>query len=417
MYLYYFYSPDSFGYAKLPTGFAQVIERVDGRGPRYDLPADELSSFRAAQKELCRIALNLGLEQAGQIHPDNPFGMANLWFDDQKKRWVWLDTIPAIPHRGWVWPLFYFRFHQDIRHWFAQEYMTFNRIHTGYLLTEVSQKRSLFSDRDYESIKADAYLYERLWWERKEAETLKRDYGLVFDATSELAENLFTDRFVYKILADPHFRQEKLQTLARIMREPTFRAFYFDKNFILRGIERARREGIVSQEELDQAWEVVQVDQFTPAETRKQIAVLTSLQIYYLISSEIINAIEISSYFSVLFPGDRLKRAAFGFFIGWVLPSILRPLSTEIVQTLTGVELQAAKKASAFPKFGGWIAIPAQVVVTTGGPAEKIWHYTVRNIIAGLSKIFPSGGWNSQLEGELLHGRIGRMLEDLGKHS
>ncbi|MBI4100362.1 hypothetical protein HY439_01340 [Candidatus Microgenomates bacterium] len=107
-----FRSPDSFGYTDLPNGFAQVVEKMEGRGPRFDLPKNEFLEFRQAQEELTDLALRLGLEQAGQIHPENPFGMANLWKEKDGHGFIWLDTIPAIPHNGWIKPFFHFKFHK-----------------------------------------------------------------------------------------------------------------------------------------------------------------------------------------------------------------------------------------------------------------------------------------------------------------
>lgn len=157
-----YYSPNSLGYTQLKTGFAQAVEQIDARGPRYDVPEDEFREFRQAQRELLDLGLRLGLEQVGQIHPDNPFGMANIWKDEKDNRWVWLDTIPAIPHNGWIWPFYNFKFHKDIRGYFNSQEATFNKIHTDIFRSEISANRHLFPHEIFENMMADLDMYDKL---------------------------------------------------------------------------------------------------------------------------------------------------------------------------------------------------------------------------------------------------------------
>ncbi|MDP3998045.1 MAG: hypothetical protein Q8P89_00305 [bacterium] len=165
-----FQSPDSLGYTQLPTGYAQVLEKMYGRGPR---DKNEALKFRQAQKEIIQLALNLGLEQAGQVNPNNPFSLANLWWNDEKGVWIWLDTIPAIPHKAWEEKLLSLDFNKVVRDWFYQKVVTFGRVHTAYFLNEINQHRHSFSDQDFEEIKANLYLYEKLWEDKEE--TVKND--------------------------------------------------------------------------------------------------------------------------------------------------------------------------------------------------------------------------------------------------
>lgn len=143
-----FYAPRSFGYTRLPGTFAQAVERLYGRPPRYDNHQDEFRLFRKAQAQLTDIAYMLGLEHAGQVHPDNPFAMANIWWNPDFKRWEWLDTLPAIRHTGLVLPMpLPFKFHDQIRRRFYPDTndVTFDRIHTGMYLETVRQNEGLFS--------------------------------------------------------------------------------------------------------------------------------------------------------------------------------------------------------------------------------------------------------------------------------
>lgn len=410
-----FYSPDSSGYTHLSTGIAQVVEKMRGRGPRFDLPENEFLKFRTAQKELTIIALNLGLEQAGQIHPDNPFSLANLWWNDEKGVWIWLDTIPAIPHKGWIKPLFHFKFHKDMRHWFYQKATTFNRIHTGYFLTEISRNRHLFSEETFQELKAGLELYDSLRedYERQQKGN-RADFSPALRASCETAKDLIRERFILKILADPKFRQEKIETLGKIITDPAYRVSYFNRSFTLRGIETAFEEGIISQEERQIAWEMVDGKKDPKALDGKKT--LAGLQLYYIVTGEILNVIEGSAYLQAIFTENKLQAAALGVFVGWVLPSILRPVSTSIIGKVTNKDLRVARGVSALPKVGSYLAVPAQLSVDATSKADGIWHYTVRSIITHLSKMSPSGsgGLGTQLEAELWE-KLGKRLEKLGR--
>jgi len=171
------YTPRSLGYTGLSSGFAQVIEKLDGRGPRYDNDQDEYNGFRNIQTELTYVCLRLGLEQAGQLHPKNIFAMANLWKNPEQQRWEWVDTLPAIKHTGFVWPLFYFPFHGELRNYFNPETheITFNKIHSDLFLEEIQRQRHLFTDNAYQRIIDNLNLYDNLWRKRQSEGETKRD--------------------------------------------------------------------------------------------------------------------------------------------------------------------------------------------------------------------------------------------------
>ncbi len=186
-----FYSPRSIGYTLLANGFAQVIEKMSGRGPRFDKAGNEYELFRQAQSELATIALSLGLEAVGQIHPDNPFSMANLWLDESRNRFVWLDTNAAIRHTGWVKPIFYFKFHKRIRNEFGGKELTFNKIHADRFRATLKRKQGEFDEKIYAMIMNYLDLYERLWNRRKvRHENQSFDVENVFLVLRQLALNI-----------------------------------------------------------------------------------------------------------------------------------------------------------------------------------------------------------------------------------
>ena len=412
-----FYSPDSYGYTGLPTGYGQVVEHIDGRPPRFDLPENEFLLFRNAQQELLELGTKLGLEQVAQIHPDNPFGMANLWFNDKKRILVWLDTIPAIPHKGWVWPAFYFRFHKDVRQRFGQQRPTFNKIHTEAFRQEIKNNRHLFSDDVYEQVLADLNLYDSVytaWEQSQQPRPRQRELSTAARAIKETGVDAITERAIYKLLADPTFRREKIETLVQIVRDPEYRVSYFNREVVLKGVERAYQNGIITKEELKRAWQTVETGDINSPNPHRKKVVLASLQLYYFVSSQILNALEASAYLNSAFTDDKASSIALGLFIGWVLPSILRPAGTLVISAATKTDLKVAARLSAFPKVGAYLAVPGEIGVTAGNKSEQIWHYTVRNIIASLSRISPSGGSGTQFEGELWN-KIGNKLEEFGQ--
>lgn len=390
-----FYSPDSLGYTRFPTGFAQVVEKVNGRGPRYDQDKDEFSEFKEAQRQLLKLGLSLGLEQVGQIHPDNPFGMANLWRDEQNQRWVWMDTIPAIPHNGLIYPLFHFRFHGDLRRWFYQKQATFNRIHTGYFLSEIAKNKHLFSDEEFQAIKSELILYEELWQEHKKAQR---------DQETELKPAIYALGNTLLSVA-PKIGEALIKTpvnLVRMFIDPKYR-----RGFVLKGIDEAKKQGLISEEEWKMACDSVEL-------TSKEGHVLGGLLAYNFATSRILDIIEYSSYGAAFLGEDKLQMAALGFFTGWVLPSIIRPGSAIVAGLATNLDLKTATKFSLIPKAGGMLGPIAQLS-GAGEGSEQVLHYAIRHYIAMLSKLInPAGGWSTELEAKLWK-LIGAPLERIGK--
>lgn len=398
-----YYSPNSLGYTQLKTGFAQAVEKIEARGPRYDVSEDELRQFRQAQRELLDLGLRLGLEQVGQIHPDNPFGMANIWKDEKNSRWIWLDTIPAIPHNGWIWPLFYFKFHKDIRRYFNSKEPTFNKIHTDIFRSEITANKHLFPHDVFNNILADLELYNRLW---QQQEVNKSEYG------KERGSAVWALSYFTAIHAIPGLARIPIKALIEPLRTVVDSKFRIEK--VLNPLEQASRRNLITQQEYDRAIQEVQISNLTPEETRRRTKVLSFLLAWYVGTGYLINVIEASAYFGPLFFNDRLTQGLIGFFIGEIFPSIFRPISTGVIGLLTHTDLKTAAVFSAAPKGLYGYAIPAQLASETAGRNNLLWHLFVRNGIANLTGLFPQGGWSSQSEGDWFK-RIGKPFERLAK--
>lgn len=358
------YAPKSFGYTELPGTFAQAVERLYGRPPRYDNHKNEFRLFKEAQIKLTGIAYRLGLEH-------DHFAMANLRFNPSLKRIEWSGTLPAIPRIG------------------------FN-------------ERELFDDITLKRIKDKIALYQQLMSERNKLVSSRNYTGLVNagrETVVDLGRGLATK--TKSVLRSP---------IELITNPPSV-----DK-VVLSGVETAFDTGTITKEELQEARSVMQaVSQQEKGRSRflnkaKGGLLWSILYGYYNVSGQILNVSELATYAWLAQEDWSQKGAAIiGTFLGFrAVGGLHNYFATRIAGLLTKRDLDVAAKVSALPIIGIHLAIPAQIGIDGGSKSRAIWHYTVRNIIAGISKISPSGGWGSQLEGRLW-GLFGKRLEGLAK--
>ena len=236
-----FIVPHTFGYTQLANGYAQVVERMHGRPPRYDTQDDEFIDFQESMEELTALGLEMGLEHSAQVYRrgslKNNFGMANLWEEPETKQKIWLDTLPAIPHKGFIWPFYYFRFHNDVRNWFYPESdnqeITFNKIHTDQFLVAINRQRHKFTDEAYQQITSNIALYRQLLQKAPAAEST--NFRAVISAGAETAR---------AVLPKPlTFIKDTIKAPFKLIKDPNSAA--------LAGIENAFGAGIISEEEFD----------------------------------------------------------------------------------------------------------------------------------------------------------------------
>lgn len=421
--------PDSFGYTDLgDIGYGQAIERMRGRGARFDTGHRDNEVFSQTREELWKLGVSLGLEHAAQIHPDNPFGKPNLWINNAGQM-IWLDVLPAIRHTGWVWPAFNFPFHQEIRDEIGECQLTFNRIHTDRLrkYIELYPERFSGSDMDeldlylgvYDQVSANYSLENRRG--RRELiidDALRRGIVSSDQANKIMKSDVAFARFlagtvirpgleafrdvveranIYRAFTDKDFRGD----IKRFFHNPDFRRQRFIEHTILNGARQAYELGLIDESEWKQSWQVLDNPMVNEAEARKLASTYLGLQAWYLASSSLMNALTVSVGASVFFAEQPLQRLALAGFIEFVLPSIVRASSTALVGEMTNQDLRTAIKVSAVP-YLGHSAVVADLARRYGERSEKIWHYTKRGIIASLSKLLrPWGGWNSDLEASL----------------
>ncbi len=400
-----FCSPNSLGYALLPTGYAQIVEKMDGRPPRYDTKRDEFNEFRRAQKELTQLAFDLGLEQVGQIHDKNIYGMANLWFDDQNNRWIWLDTIPAIPHRGFVYPFYRFKFHQEIRDRLNNGKLTFNRIHTDTFLQYISEHRELFLDETFYQLTQDLVLYES---KTQQYETEARHRRSI-DTTARALTATIQDNWTFPLELPIKIIKKAIVEPARIV---------FDKNHriapIIRRMNDAYSKGLVTSEELQRSIEAIKRYQSENGIYSYDDKVLTALLATYVIGSTAVNVLQAWIAGNVILGGQDLASAIESFIGLQAVPFLFRPGAAYVIGKLTKTDLRAAMSVSWVPTLGVLYSVPAQISAWTGAQSREIWHQTVRSFITKISSfpIFPYGGLGSQFEGQLMDS-VGKRIENM----
>lgn len=400
-----FHSPESLGYAQLPTGYTQVVERMEGRPPRYDLERNEYNEFREAQKELTHLAFDLGLEQVGQIHEDNIFGMANLWRDEKNNRWIWLDTIPAIPHRKFVWPFFYFSFHTDIRNQLNVGKLTFNTIHIDTLVKYIKDHSKFFTNEQFNQLLLDSRLYEELLEDQK-----KLSHRHAVTPAAIAFGNVVGDGA--KFVAKAPF---KLANKAVI--EPIHTVF--DKQYrvepIIKRLEKSLELGLINSDEFEKAIHAIKTYESNNGGYSRDDKILTVLLGSYFLSGNIINAVQAWIGANILLGNQELLSG--GELIGLlqIASYLLRPLITLLIGKKTKTDLRAAMSISWLP-FGGFAyAIPAQISLWTGSQSKEIWHQTIREFFSNLSALLPYGGTGSQLEGQLMKSQLAKKIETLVK--
>jgi hypothetical protein len=422
-------TPDSYGYTDLgPFGFAQVLERLSGRGARFDVP-HENERIRLARERIWDVGIDLGLEQAAQAHPRNPFGKPNIWLG-RDGQVVWLDVLPAIPHTGFVLPAFYFSFHMDVRRQIGNGALTFNRIHTGKLRAYLDAHPGLVEGSERDDLELCLDTYDRVWGSYQQdvngnQQTLvindAQRRGLLTDAetvglrASKLRYRLYLLRavfglawgafrdflqatFVYRLLYDEAFRQKAW----RFFRDRAFRRRKILEKTILRGVEKAYERDLVTAKEREDAGEMMGHSPRSAQEMKKLVATYIFLQVYYILTGNLINLVSFSTMLSAIVAENQVERLLLGLMIDWFFPPLLRVISTIITGAVTGQDLRVATIVSAIPKLGSYISVPADIGYRFGHRSAIIWHYAKRGVVAAASKMLrPWGGWNTDLEERL----------------
>ncbi|MEM6280766.1 MAG: hypothetical protein AAF787_01120 [Chloroflexota bacterium] len=424
------YAPRSLGYTWVESvGYAQIIERMTGRGVRFDVDGEN-SRFAAAREQIWQYGLALGIEHAAQVHPRNPFGKPNLWIGPDD-RMIWLDTLPAIPHTGFVLPAFYFRFHREVRETIGKGGLTFNRIHTSQLREYIAEHPGFDAS---DGITLDSYLdeYDRVMVEYEEEQRRPVHVQTADDALkrgtidTERGEKLRQSRWLYRLymvsilsglLVGSFLDFLKERWVVRIFINPesrrNFIRFFRDREYrkdktleetIMRGVTKAYEHGVLNESECQRIWQSFEAWAHQEQMRRLAVAYLF-LQTTFLVSGVVVNSLSIMIVGSALLQDDPLRWVAVGVVVDWVLPPVIRALLVLLVWLRLRINLRVLLLVAMIPKVGSYLAVAADLSHRFGTQSEQIeqiWHYSKRYLISTLSRLLrPWGGWNTDLEERL----------------
>jgi hypothetical protein len=410
-------TPDALGYSRLDPkiGFAQHIERMRGRGPTFKDKGEENQKIQSARRTLWNLSFDLGAEHTAQVHPQNPFGKPNLWLNEAGQV-IWLDYLPAFRHTGWVRPFFRFSFHDDVQQAFSSDKPTYNRLHTDTLRKTLAAKGHLFSSEDRKTIGDLLSLYDVRWaqyetWLNQDPRELfirdVLDRGII---SNEYADRLRASNFSYELYQIKELARLGLHVFLDKVKESPLRIFW-DKEFqhkaikfgldseyrrqqvlehtTLWGMKQAYDHGLVTDKEFNQALS------FVP---EHELRLYVGLQTWYFLSSRMIDAITVPLATAAAVSEQPIEATAVVSAFNIFAPGIIRALSTVTASKISNIDLKRAALVSTIPIVGNYTAIPLQLRLAYGEKAADIEHYTVRALVAAISKIRPWGGWNSDLE-------------------
>jgi len=415
-------TPDSLGYADLGRlGYGQVLERMRGRGVRFDVANGENVKFARTRRTVWNLSSVLGIEHGSQVHPDNPFGKQNMWINEGGQM-IWLDVLPAIKHTGFVLPAFYFRFHNDVKRNIMSEEKTFNKLNTSRLRDFVDGRLDQIAGDDKRELTfyLDSYdgVSEKFKQEMKRGardlvieDAYKRGIVSQSEALSLNESNFAYYTFLAERIVSPAARafweaveisDEFKRDVRRFLIDPSFRKEKIVEHTTLAGLKRAFDLGLVDGPDWQEAKELLVEPLMSGVEKRRLAATYFGMQLWYTAYGWANNLVAWSTIGSTPFSENPGARLALGLFFELALPSIVRGVSTRLVNALTEDDLSTMVKVAVLPKLGGYLAVPADLAKRYGDKSEQIWHYTKRGLVASFSKVLqPWGGWNSDLEERL----------------
>lgn len=328
---------------------------------------------------------------------------------------IWLDYLPAFQHTTFVKPFFRFSFHTDVRETFNSPIPTYNQIHTDMLRAGLQGISQRVSKEQYDSLLELAELYDDTE-KRYRADTTGDARDLFIEdaqnrgiISQEQADRFRASRGEYdryrareltklgvaafldacggsklKLLWDKKFHRD----VARFTTDPAHLQETILNNSVLLGMKKARDHGIVSDEEFENALENV---------SKKDLVTYVGMSAWYFLVARATDAVTVPMGVMAAKSDQPAQNLAFVAAFNTFAPGILRAVSTLMVNHMTTTELQKAASLSLIPMFGTYGAIPLQMKAVYGEKAANAVHYTLRALIATLSKLV-AGGWGSDAE-------------------
>jgi hypothetical protein len=413
------YSPESLGYTLLPNGYAQVLEKVSGRGPSFFGTYHEYVIFKENQKRAGELLYSLGFEQGSQIDADNPLGLPNFWFDKANKRWVVMDTLAAFqlkPTMGLV----AFKFHKKAQERFYPDdphAVPYNTVHTEILMDQMSKNKDLFTDEEYEEMISSIVIYREIKGRFDRTFANEKDFK---DATKTaiLAGKEIFEKLTVGIGKGVVSKVAKIKPLLK------GDVTEFQKNLLLFGVRKAAEKGHISQEQLEELQANFQNKNL--ADLKGPATKATALATGYWGLSRMVNMAELGVYANLGYDvsiqgiGDLTKIMGYApelmpyILAARIVGGAVRFPFTKISETVTGSDLKVASRVSWIPIIGDSLAVFGQFGADIGRDGALINHYNIRHLVSRISALHPLGGEGTDHEAWLMR-YLGRWMENLVK--
>jgi len=406
--------PEPIGFVDLGhNGFAQQIERVDGRIVSFLDHDTENRKVEAARHFIWEvIGKEFGFEHSAQVHPENPFAKPNLWIGENGKV-IWLDFLAAFPLKGRAWPNpKKYEFHVDAQKVFGHE-RPMDGINTEMFYSAMLKHRSRFSNEQIQKLEKLMPIYESISAELRKEKASRGANGSLSRSVAQLSKSSFRAgsdmamKLVPPVVTD---RSEKARSRPLPPNEKSVTRTVLSKT-LLSGVASARKHGLVSQKDYESS-----LGFLSPKDAR----LFTTMQLGFFMMSRVSDVVSLPFYAFAATSENPVKNLLLTGLVHQVGPNILRGITTIIVGKRSGKNLNRMAAQSCIPVFGTYLSIPLQITREYGEHGDLIKHYGRRSMAAKLSKLKPSGGWGSDAEMDVWNaaknstGNLHRMLRKIG---
>ncbi len=318
-----------------------------------------------------------------------------------------------------IWPRREYPFLYDVQDAFGQDTPTFNTIHTDFFFDALFEHSSLFNDNQIDDLLVlldhyDNATEEYEAWLTEDPSVLfaldLHGRGEISDRKLEKARTGETALRVHRwkrlgsmalqtglekakgLVARDKEDASTLLKLGMFIQHPEYRTQVVLEKTALRGMNRARREGLVDQEEYVLALNFLEPEDLK-FYTRLQLGDLATSYGVDIATAPITVAMSKYGGLSVA------ETAGFAAAFNTITPGAERLPATLAIGKIKGRDLTKMAFVSGIPKVGAYSAVPIQISREYANEsAGEAVHYTARNIVARASSLTGEGGWHTDKE-------------------